>query len=295
MSGWREVKKTSHPGAQDPRRRPRRTLGLVALAAAALLALASCGSTEPRDPLVDAANGHLIIGVKFDQPGLGLRNPDKTMTGFDIDVARYVAKYLGVEPEQITWKEAPSAQRETLIKNGEVDFIVGTYSINESRLKAVDFAGPYYVAGQSFLVRADDDRITDEHPLQDGMRLCSVSGSTSAQNAKKFYPGVQLQQFDSYSSCVEALARGKVDALTTDDIILAGYAAQYPGEFKVVGAPITEEDYGIGLAKGMDEARGEINDAIEAMIADGSWQRALENALGDSGFPLPPPPQVNRY
>ncbi|WP_024796789.1 glutamate ABC transporter substrate-binding protein [Tomitella biformata] len=260
-----------------------------------MLALTACGSTEPRDPLTDAAEGSLIIGVKYDQPGLGLRNPNKAMTGFDIDVARYIANYLGVQPDQITWKEAPSAQRETLIKNGEVDFIVGTYSINESRLKAVDFAGPYYTAGQSFLVRADDDRISDEHPLQDGMRLCSVSGSTSAVNAQKYFPGVQLQQFDSYSSCVEALARGKVDALTTDDIILAGYAAQYPGEFKVVGTPITTEEYGVGLAKGMDAARSKINDAIEQMIADGSWERALQGALGSSGFPLPDPPQVNRY
>lgn len=278
---------------QRPRRR--RALALIAAATAAMLALASCGSTEPRDPLTDAADGSLIIGVKFDQPGLGLRKPDKTMTGFDIDVARYIANYLGVEPGKITWKEAPSAQRETLIKNGEVDFIVGTYSINESRLKAVDFAGPYYIAGQSFLVRADDDRITDDQPLKDGMRLCSVSGSTSAVNAKKHFPNVQLQQFDSYSSCVEALARGKIDALTTDDIILAGYAAQYPGEFKVVGKPITTEEYGVGLAKGMDAARSEINDAIEAMIADGSWERALQDALGSSGFPLPDPPQVNRY
>lgn len=273
----------------------RRTLGLIAAAMAAALTLTACGSTEPRDPLADAANGSLIIGVKFDQPGLGLRNPDKTMTGFDIEVAKYVANYLGVEPGGITWKEAPSIQRETLIKNGEVDFIVGTYSINESRLKSVDFAGPYYIAGQSFLVRADDDRITDDQPLTDGMKLCSVSGSTSAQNAKKYFPGVQLQQFDSYSSCVEALARGKVDALTTDDIILAGYAAQYPGEFKVVGKPITTEKYGIGLAKGMDAARGKINDAIEAMIADGSWERALVATMGPSGFPLPAPPQVNRY
>ena len=276
-------------------RRHRRALGLIAAAAAAFLTMAACGSTEPRDPLVDAASGSLIIGVKYDQPGLGLREPDKTMTGFDIEVAEYVANFLGVPTSGITWKEAPSSQRETLIKNGEVDYIVGTYSINASRLKAVDFAGPYYIAGQSFLVRADDDRITDEHPLQDGMRLCSVSGSTSAQTAKKYFPGVQLQQFDSYSSCVEALARGKVDALTTDDIILAGYASQYPGEFKVVGKPITEEKYGIGLAKGMDAARAKINDAIEAMIADGSWNRALERTMGSSGFPLPNPPQVDRY
>ncbi len=279
-----------------PRRRRRLVAALAAaLSAVMLSAVAGCGSTEPRDPLADARDGHLTIGVKFDQPGLGLREPDKEMTGFDIEVAEYIAQYLGVPPDGITWKEAPSPQRETLIKNGEVDFIVATYSISESRLRAVDFAGPYYIAGQSLLVRKDETDITGPESLENGKKLCSVAGSTSAQNVKEMYPGVQLQQFDSYSSCVEALSRGKVDALTTDDIILAGYAAQYPGEFKLAGEAFTTEKYGVGLAKGEDAARDAINDAIEDMIDTGAWRAALEKTMGKSGFPLPDPPQVNRY
>ncbi len=169
--------------------------------------------------------------------------------GFDVEVAKYIANYLGVPESGITWREAPSAQRENLIKNGEVDFVVGTYSITDNRKKVIDFAGPYYVAGQSLLVRADDDSITGAESLQGGKKLCSVSGSTPAQKIAKSYPGVQLQQFDSYSSCVEALHRGKVDALTTDDIILAGYAAQYPGEFKLAGQPFTTELYGVACRR----------------------------------------------
>ncbi|NKR43671.1 glutamate ABC transporter substrate-binding protein [Prescottella equi] len=271
-----------------------RALALVAVTAVVLTASA-CGSSEPRDVLADAAEGQLTIGTKYDQPGLALREPDKTMTGFDVEVAKYIANYLGVPESGITWREAPSAQRENLIKNGEVDFVVGTYSITDNRKKVIDFAGPYYVAGQSLLVRADDDSITGAESLQGGKKLCSVSGSTPAQKIAKSYPGVQLQQFDSYSSCVEALHRGKVDALTTDDIILAGYAAQYPGEFKLAGQPFTTELYGVGLPKGETEARMKINDAIEDMIATGAWQRALEETMGDSGYALPAPPSVDRY
>ncbi|TQF65369.1 glutamate ABC transporter substrate-binding protein [Rhodococcus spelaei] len=275
--------------------RLRKTIPAVAALLAAALTLSACGSSEPRDVLGDAANGHLIIGTKFDQPGLGLREPDKTMTGFDVEVAKYIANYLGVPESGITWREAPSSQRETLIKNGEVDYVVGTYSITDNRKKVIDFAGPYYVAGQSLLVRADDDSITGAESLEGGKKLCSVAGSTPAQKIKKSYPGVQLQQFDSYSSCVEALHRGKVDALTTDDIILAGYAAQYPGEFKLAGKPFTTELYGVGLPKGETEARMKINDAITEMIDSGAWQAALEKTMGKSGYPLPPPPTVNRY
>ncbi|MFC9790787.1 glutamate ABC transporter substrate-binding protein [Rhodococcus sp. NPDC127528] len=275
--------------------RLRKTLPGVAALLAVVLTLSACGSSEPRDVLADAADGHLTIGTKFDQPGLALREPDKTMTGFDIEVAKYIANYLGVPESGITWREAPSSQRETLIKNGEVDYVVGTYSITDNRKKVIDFAGPYYVAGQSLLVRADDDSITGAESLQGGKKLCSVAGSTPAQKIKKSYPGVQLQQFDSYSSCVEALHRGKVDALTTDDIILAGYAAQYPGEFKLAGKPFTTELYGVGLPKGETEARMKINDAITQMIDTGAWQAALEKTMGQSGYPLPPPPTVDRY
>ncbi len=201
-----------------------------------------------------------------------------------------MAGKLGVAPENIEFKESPSAQRETLIQNGEVDYIVATYSITDARKEKVDFAGPYFIAGQSLLVKSDNTDITGPDSLNGGKKLCSVTGSTPAQKVKDTYAqDVQLQEFDTYSACVEALRNGAVDAVTTDDIILAGYAAQYPGELKVVGAPFTEERYGIGLAKGDDETRAKINDAITAMIADGSWERAFNETVGASGYPIPRP------
>ncbi|MBY6349944.1 glutamate ABC transporter substrate-binding protein [Rhodococcoides corynebacterioides] len=272
----------------------------TARAAAAVLAVAfaatACGGDEATSASQSAESGNLTVGIKFDQPGLGLRNPDGSFSGFDVEVAKYVAGKLGVTPENITFKESPSAQRETLIENGEVDYIVATYSITDARKEKVDFAGPYFVAGQSLLVSASNTDITGPDSLNGGKRLCSVSGSTPAQKVKDQYAqDVQLQEFDTYSACVEALRNGAVDAVTTDDIILAGYAAQYPGELKVVGEPFTEERYGIGLAKGDDETRAKINDAIDAMIADGSWQKAFEDTVGASGYPLPAQPTVDRY
>ena len=267
-------------------------IGLIAVAVVAT----GCGGGEQKNAIDSAANGKLTIGIKFDQPGLGQRTPDGKFAGFDVDVATYVAGKLGVKPENITFKESPSAQRETLIQNGEVDFIVATYSITDARKKKVDFAGPYYVAGQSLLVKADNTDITGPESLNGGKKLCSVTGSTPAQKVKEKYANeVQLQEFDTYSACVEALRNGAVDAVTTDDIILAGYAAQYPGQLKVVGKPFTEERYGIGLAKGDTASRNKINDAIQAMIDDGSWQKAFEATVGASGYPMPAPPTVDRY
>ncbi|WP_009480024.1 glutamate ABC transporter substrate-binding protein [Rhodococcus sp. JVH1] len=267
-------------------------IGVMALA----VVTSACGGGEEKSASQSASEGKLTVGIKYDQPGLGLRNPDGSFSGFDVEVAEYVAGKLGVAPENVEFKESPSAQRETLIENGEVDYIVATYSITDARKEKVDFAGPYFIAGQSLLVKSDNTDITGPDSLNGGKKLCSVTGSTPAQKVKDTYAqDVQLQEFDTYSACVEALRNGAVDAVTTDDIILAGYAAQYPGELKVVGEPFTEERYGIGLAKGDDETRAKINDAIDAMIADGSWARAFNETVGASGYPIPAPPTVDRY
>lgn len=267
--------------------------GIGALAIAVVAT--GCGGGSNKTATEHASEGKLTIGIKFDQPGLGLRNRDGSFSGFDVDVATYVAGKLGVSPDKITFKEAPSAQRETLIQNGQVDYVVGTYSITDQRKQKVDFAGPYYVAGQSLLVRADNTDITGPESLKGGKKLCSVKGSTPAQNIQKNYANdVQLQEYDTYSLCVEALKSGAVDAVTTDNIILAGYAAQSPGQLKVVGQPFTTENYGIGLKKGDKESRDKINDAIESMINDGSWKASLAKNLGPT-FQIPNPPQVDRY
>lgn len=256
-----------------------RKIGAAAAAVTLSLGLAACGGGSD-----GGSENALKVGIKFDQPGLGLKEGND-YTGFDVDVAKYVAEKLGTSEGDIEWVQAPSAQRETLLETGQVDMIVATYSITDSRKQKVGFAGPYYIAGQDLLVRADDDSITGPESLE-GKRLCSVTGSTSAQNVQKEVPGVNLQEFGTYSECVSALVSNAVDALTTDDTILAGYAAQdqYEGKLKVVGAPFSEEKYGIGIQKGDTARCQEITDAITAMIDDGSWQKAIDDNLGKANF-----------
>ncbi|MGB3482614.1 MAG: glutamate ABC transporter substrate-binding protein [Mycobacterium sp.] len=275
-------------------KRSRRLTAGVAAAAALALTLSACGGGSSGNE--GGGGGETIsIGTKFDQPGLGLKNPDGSMSGFDVDVATFVAGELGYAPDKIEWVEAPSAQRENLISNGQVQFIAATYSITDARKEKVDFAGPYLITGQSLLVRSDNTDITGAASLQNNKRLCSVSGSTPAQKIKDEYEGVQLQQYDTYSACIEALRNNAVDAVTTDEVILAGYAAQSPGDFKIVGDTFSEEKYGIGLKKDDSELRTKINDAIEKMEADGAWKAAFDKNLGPAGITAPEPPAVDRY
>ncbi|MFI9005956.1 glutamate ABC transporter substrate-binding protein [Actinosynnema sp. NPDC053489] len=262
-----------------------------ALHAVAVLALvAACGA--PDDTLVTRAGDGLTIGIRFDQPGLGLRRADGRHVGFDVDVARYVAAELGVDEEGITWREARPADREALIEDGSVDFVVASYSITDERRKRVAFAGPYFETGQGLLVRFTDTGITGPDAL-DGRGLCSVKGSTSAQKVRDgFARGVRLVEYGDYAACVTALLVGKVDAVTTDEAILAGYVAANPELLKLVGEPFSTERYGIGLAKDDTAGRAAVDAALEEMVRSGEWRAALERNLGGSGMDLPEAPHL---
>lgn len=258
-----------------------RRTGAAVAAVALAVTLSGCAGTAPG--AASSAAG-LKIGIKFDQPGLGLKDGD-TYKGLDVDVAKYVANKLGTPESKITWVQSVSSQRESMISGGQVDMIVATYSITDARKEKISFAGPYFIAGQDLLIRADDTSITGPDTLT-GKNLCSVKGSTSAQKVKDKYPTVNLREFSTYSECMAALTSKGVDALTTDDTILAGYAGQeqYKGKVKVVGKTFSQERYGIGIKKGDAALCKKINDALVEMVKDGSWQKAVDANLGPAGY-----------
>jgi glutamate transport system substrate-binding protein len=249
------------------------------MAAVGALTLTACGGGG-----ASTSGGDTIkIGIKFDQPGLGFKDGDN-YKGFDVDVARYVAKELGYAEDKIEFVSAPSANRENMLQNKQVDMIFATYSITDKRKETVAFAGPYFIAGQDLLVKADSD-IKGPDDLN-GKNLCSVTGSTSAQKVKdQFASNVNLQELPGYAECVSNLSGGTIDAVTTDDIILAGLAAQdaYKGKVKVVGNPFSTEKYGVGLNKESDKCEA-INTAIKKMIDSGEWKKALEANTAGTGY-----------
>jgi glutamate transport system substrate-binding protein len=240
-----------------------------------------------------AADGSITVGTKFDQPLFGLQSPDGTPVGFDVEVAKIIASELGISEDNIEWVETVSANREPFIQDGRVDIVVATYTINDARKEVVDFAGPYYEAGQSLMVTVDNDTINGPDDL-DGTTVCSVDGSTPAQKIEEDFPDTSLRTFAAYTDCLDPLRNGQVDAVTTDNVILAGYVAESPDDFKVVGDPFTAEPYGIGMTKGDDEFRTWINDVLEAAFEDGRWTEAW-NATAGEVLPTPEPPAVDRY
>lgn len=235
-------------------------------------------------PTFDAMTerGGVVIGVKNDQPNLGFEDATTgDRSGFDVEVARWIAASLGFDEDQIEYVTIPSANREQALVNGDIDYYVGTYSITDSRKEQIDFAGPYFITGQGLLVAADNEDINGPDDLG-GKVVCSVTGSTSLQRIRDEYPDAETTEFETYSACIEQLKNGQVDAITTDEAILAGYVQQDPEELKLAGEPFSEERYGVGIAKG-DTA---LQEHINTLFTDGGdiWQAIFDANLAESGI-----------
>jgi glutamate transport system substrate-binding protein len=261
------------------------------------LALAACGGDDDggtaapveENPEFEAGTtmaelseaGKVTIGTKYDQPGFGLLGLQDEPEGFDVEVGKIIAGAMGISEDNITWEEAPSELREQLIEDGDVDYVVATYTINDERKERISFAGPYYEAGQMLMVNADDDTITgpDDLKANPDAKVCSVTGSTPSENIKEYLANEdQLILFDVYDKCVRALERDQVSVVTTDNVILLGYVSQSDGAFKLVGEQFTEEPYGIGIPKG-DVAFCEfINETLQEN--EDAYLEAWENTAG---------------
>lgn len=246
------------------------------------------------------SKGKIVVGVKFDQPGLGQKNPiSQKVEGFDVEIAKQIAVGIfggtinDVE-SKIDFRESTTPNREVFIENGTVDMVVATYTINDARKQRIDFAGPYYIAGQDIMVKANDTSIKGVADLA-GKKTCSVRNSTPAANIKRLQPTADLTEFDQYSDCVQALRDGRVQSVTTDNSILLGFVAGAPTEFKIVGNKFTDEPYGIGVKRGDDAFRTFINDKLEESYGNGEWAKLFVATLGKLGIPTPTPPPVNRY
>jgi glutamate transport system substrate-binding protein len=292
--------------------RGRRATGLVGAALALMLALAACGGDDDSGDSGGQVNqgasfaegttmaklkeaGTVKVGTKFDQPLFGLKNLEGKPEGFDVEIAKLIAGEMGIAPDKVEFVEAVSANREPFIEQGKVDFVVATYTINDKRKQVVDFAGPYYEAGQDIMVaKGNPEGIGGPDDLA-GKKVCSVTGSTPAENIRTNYPKAELTEFDVYSKCAEALKNGQVQAVTTDNVILLGLISQDEESFELVGKPFTKEPYGIGVKKGDTEFRTFINDTLEKIEKDGRWKAAWDATAGKVATETPTPPAVDRY
>ena len=222
------------------------------------------------------AKGEITIGVKFDVPPFGVKNPQSgEVEGFDVEMGKAVADKLGVKPKFI---EAISDNRIPFLEDGTADLILSTMTINEERVEQIEFSDPYFIARGRVLVPGDSS-ITGVADLA-GKNVCTALGSTYEANLKKQAPDAKLKLVDSYSECLELVQNGAVDAVSTDDVILTGMIIQDDTLKLTEGEPLTTEPYGMGIKDGDTEFKEFVDGVLEEYKSDGGWAEAYEKWVG---------------
>ena len=252
----------------------------VAAAACAALLAAGAGACGTSVSVVTkgAAQGPTIaIGVAADQPGLGYLHGGE-YSGFDIDVAKYVAKTLGYAEKQIVFKQLSPAMRASALTDGTVDMVVDSFSMDGTHDGEADVAGPYLTVREALLIRSDSaSEITGTDSLSDKTRMCGrwKRGGRQHPQPHEKPPARRWRNATTYPQCMTALMIGEADAVAADDAISAGLASNNTGDhLKIVDVPDTTWSYGIAVKSGQDELVGQIDAALRAMVKDGSWQKA---------------------
>jgi polar amino acid transport system substrate-binding protein len=232
--------------------------------------------------------GRLIVGVDQNTFMFGYRDPSTgQLEGFDIDLAREIARRIFGDPDRIDLQVVEANQREPALESGQVDLVVRTFSITCERKQSVDFSTTYFYANQRILARKAS-QIRSVANLS-GKRVCSVSGTTSLKRVFELNPRPTLIGVTSWTDCLLMLQQGQVDAISTDDVVLKGLARQDP-DVDVVGESLGIEPYGIGIKKGSDDLVRFVNGALAEIRSDGTWERLYDKWLRSLG-PSPGPPQ----
>jgi aspartate/glutamate/glutamine transport system substrate-binding protein len=282
-------------------RRPQALAPVVGLLT--LLAVLGCGGATGATPAKSASQpsfpadsymariqqrGQLIVGVKYDTPPFGSLNPvNNQVEGFDPDLARELARALFGDETKVRFDEAVSRNRIPFLQEDKVDVILSTMTITDERRQEIDFSDPYYIAGQSVLVRKGS-------PIQgvddlNGRTVASAQGSTSERNVRERAPGANLLLFPAYAESLAALKDGRADAVSTDDVILMGMILKDP-DLQMVGGLFTDEPYGAGLKKGRPEFLAFVDRVFDDLKTNGRWTELYKKHIAPvSGFVAEPP------
>lgn len=220
----------------------------------------------------------LIVGVKYDTKLFGLKNPSSgEVEGFDIDIAKQLAKSILGDESKIELVEVTSKTRMPLLNKGDIDMIVATMTITEERKKEVDFTDVYFEAGQSLLVKKGSP-IKSIEDLNSKTTVLAVKGSTSTDNIREMAPEAPVLEFENYAEAFTALKAGQGDTLTTDNSILLGMASE-DNNYELVGGTFTDEPYGIAVKKGETELLDALNAALKELKENGEYDKIHDSWL----------------
>lgn len=216
--------------------------------------------------------GKVIIGVKYDAKPFGYLNDKEQLVGYDIDLARFVAKTILGDENKVEFKQVTPSNRILALNSGQVDMIIATMTITKQRQQIVDFSIPYYITGQSILVPRDStiNSISDLN----GKKVIIVFGSTGEKQLRELAPEADIIGFKTYTSGYSALKQGRADAMISDNTILMGFAMA-DKSVKLLPGTYSKEPYAIAFKKDSSSVNLEnkVNFILKNMKLDGELNR----------------------
>ncbi|MFZ0832161.1 MAG: glutamate ABC transporter substrate-binding protein [Mycobacterium sp.] len=231
--------------------------------------------------------GRLLVGLDIGSNLFSFRDPiTGEITGFDVDIAGEVARDIFGTPSQVEYRILSSAERITALRDNAVDIVVKTMTITCERRKQVAFSTVYLTANQRILVPRDS-AIRQAADLS-GRRVCAARGTTSINRLEQISPAPIIVAVVTWADCLVALQQREVDAVSTDDAILAGLVSQDP-YLHIVGPDLEEEPYGIGMNLANTGLVRFVNGTLERIRRDGTWYALYRKWLTVLG-PTPAPP-----
>ncbi|ABG95617.1 probable ABC glutamine transporter, substrate binding component [Rhodococcus jostii RHA1] len=235
-----------------------------------------------------AARGRLIVGVDQNTNLFSFRDPTTgTLQGFDVDLAKEVARDIFGDPTRVEFRLLTSAGRFSALENNEVDVVVHATSITCERARRVGFSTEYFRAFQRILVPQGSD-ITGPADLA-GKRVCTFVDTTSLATVQRVAPDATILAVPDWDDCLVTMQKKQADAVSTSDSLLAGLASQ-DRNFRIVGPQLEAEHWGIGVNKGRDDLVRFVNGTLERIRADGTWMRLYDRWLAAPLGPIAGPP-----
>jgi polar amino acid transport system substrate-binding protein len=231
--------------------------------------------------------GRLIVGLDIGSNLFSFRDPiTGEITGFDVDIASEIARDIFGAPSQVEYRILSSEERITALQRSEVDVVVKTMTITCDRRKLVNFSTVYLDANQRILAPRDSP-IVKESDLS-GKRVCVARGTTSLHRIREIAPPPAIVSVVNWADCLVALQQREIDAVSTDDSILAGLVEEDP-YLHIVGPNMATQPYGIGINLDNTGLVRVVNGTLERIRRDGTWNALYRKWLTVLG-PAPAPP-----
>lgn len=245
------------------------------------------GATPEQDAAEIVARGRLIVGVDQSLNLVSYRDPRSgELRGFEIDLAREIARDLLGDPDAAEFRFLESAERLKAVSEGTVDLVIRTMTVTEERQQEAEFSTPYLTAATRLLVSTSSG-ISSTEDLS-GHTVCVADGSTTLVQARLSAPNSPILKTRNWSDCLVAIQQGQADAILGDDVILAGIMAQ-DDYTEIVGSVINRQQYAVAASKDAPGLVRQVNSTIERIRSDGTWRRMHERWFSPYGISDTPP------